>query len=352
MTQKALPAEITRSNSGGGSKFQQRIQEREKELQDLETGCAVTYVGTDQREKHNSWLLKSHFRRSQGSLQSVVVRSPVDNTLSSPVGPNPTESHTVGNRLWVPISQSLCAPPKPGDLPSITVRPHNSFEAVRKSVFELKEQLGHVFKLEFIKVFEKVGKVKVLGPMQDPKTREDFLQYSSEITLDPNTANEHLRLSEGNRESTRVAQIQSYTDHPERFNYWWQVLCREGLSGRCYWEAEWGGDGVSIGASYKEISRKGEGYDCCLENNNKSWALRCSPSSYSFWHNNKETKIPVPSFSRIGVYLDHRAGTLSFYSVSNTMTLLHRVQTTFTQPLYPGFWLCYNNCSVKLCPLK
>ncbi|KAJ8245745.1 hypothetical protein COCON_G00235230, partial [Conger conger] len=65
--------------------------------------------------------------------------------------------------------------------------------------------------------------------------------------------------------------------------------------------------------------------------NNKSWRLDCSPSSYSFWHNNKDTKIPVPEFSRIGVYLDHRAGTLSFYSVSDTMTLLHRVQTTFTQ---------------------
>ena len=41
--------------------------------------------------------------------------------------------------------------------------------------------------------------------------------------------------------------------------------------------------------------------------------------------------------SRIGVYVDHRAGTLAFYSVSDTMTLLHRVQTTFTHTLYPGF---------------
>ncbi|KAI3374555.1 hypothetical protein L3Q82_021129 [Scortum barcoo] len=34
----------------------------------------------------------------------------------------------------------------------------------------------------------------------------------------------------------------------------------------------------------------------------------------------------------------HRAGILSFYSISETMTLLHRVQTTFTQPLYAGLW--------------
>uniref|UniRef100_A0A8D0A548 E3 ubiquitin/ISG15 ligase TRIM25-like n=1 Tax=Sander lucioperca TaxID=283035 RepID=A0A8D0A548_SANLU len=54
----------------------------------------------------------------------------------------------------------------------------------------------------------------------------------------------------------------------------------------------------------------------------------------------------------LGVYLDHRAGTLSFYSVSETMTLLHRVQTTFTQPLYAGLWFyCYGD-TAEFCKLK
>ncbi|KAJ8246580.1 hypothetical protein GJAV_G00253010, partial [Gymnothorax javanicus] len=198
-----------------------------------------------------------------------------------------------------------------------------------------------------------VGKVNVLLPVQELKTREDFLQYSSQLTLDSNTAHKRLRLSEGNREVTFcVEQIQSYPDHPERFDYWEQVLCREGLSGRCYWEAEWRGDyGVYIAVSYKEISRKGWIDDCGLGRNNKSWTLCCCPSRDSFLHNNTTTEIPVPSSSRIGVYLDHRAGTLSFYSVSDTMTLLHRVQTTFTQPLCPGFGVYSYNSSVKLCDL-
>ncbi|KAG5849823.1 hypothetical protein ANANG_G00075790 [Anguilla anguilla] len=87
-----------------------------------------------------------------------------------------------------------------------------------------------------------------------PRTREDFLQYSCQLTLDPNTVNKHLRLSEGNREVTHGNEIQSYPDHPERFDYWFQVLCREGLSGRCYWEAEWSGYELEIVVSYIKIS--------------------------------------------------------------------------------------------------
>ncbi|KAJ8362498.1 hypothetical protein AAFF_G00371980, partial [Aldrovandia affinis] len=189
----------------------------------------------------------------------------------------------------------------------------------------------------------------------EPRTREDFLQYSCQLTLDPNTAYRYLRLSEGNREVTHVGQDQSYPDHPERFDRWAQVLCREGLSGRSYWEAEWSGEGrvggwVHIAVSYKEISRKGAGDGSALGWNDKSWRLSCSPRNFSFWHNNEGTTLPVPSSSRIGVYLDHGAGTLSFYSVSDTMTLIHRVQSTFTQPLYPGFQVD-PGCSVKLCDL-
>ncbi|KAK6309291.1 hypothetical protein J4Q44_G00207540, partial [Coregonus suidteri] len=76
-----------------------------------------------------------------------------------------------------------------------------------------------------------------------------------------------------------------------------------------------------------------------LGENDKSWSLQCYSGVYCFRHNNAENKVLGPQSSRVGVYLDHKAGILSFYSVSDTMTLLHRVQTTFTQPLYPGFYL-------------
>uniref|UniRef100_A0A8C1LRD2 Uncharacterized protein n=1 Tax=Cyprinus carpio TaxID=7962 RepID=A0A8C1LRD2_CYPCA len=170
------------------------------------------------------------------------------------------------------------------------------------------------------------------------------------LTLDPNTAHTELILSEKNRKVTHVGEKQSYPDHPDRFDVCSQVLCRESVCGCCYWEIEWSG-GVCISVSYKNISRKGSSNESVFGRNDQSWGLICFPSSYSFIHNNIRTDLPVkPTSSRIGVFVDHSAGTLSFYSVSrNTMSLIHTEQTTFTQPLYPGFWVYYYGSSAKLC---
>ncbi|KAL0194884.1 hypothetical protein M9458_008456, partial [Cirrhinus mrigala] len=188
------------------------------------------------------------------------------------------------------------------------------------------------------------------------------------LTLDPNTANIELILSEENRNVTRVLfEFQSYPDHPDRFDDEFQVLCNESVCGRCYWEIEWSGRYVHISVSYKSISRKGRSDECRFGSNDQSWSLICTDSSYSFRHNNIETDLPVNPISRrigvtdnmrrvgmyniyrVGVYVDESAGTLSFYSVSrNTMSLIHTEQTTFTQTLYPGFTV-YPGSSVSLC---
>lgn len=117
---------------------------------------------------------------------------------------------------------------------------------------------------------------------------------------------------------------------------------------RCYWEVDWRGTEIDIAVTYRGIRRKGEGNECSLGWNNKSWSLYCSDSKFSFVHNNKSTDIPAPVSSRIGVYLDYAAGTLAFYSVSDGMKLLHRVHTTFTEPLYPAFSVWGFGTSVRL----
>nr|XP_046263952.1 tripartite motif-containing protein 16-like [Scatophagus argus] len=195
--------------------------------------------------------------------------------------------------------------------------------------------------------------VDVLPSGTEPKTRADFLKYSCEITLDPNTANIQLFLSEGNRKATVMEEHQSHPDHPDRFTDWSQVLSRESLTGRCYWEVEWRGRGVYIAVTYKKINKAGSWNEYGFGCDHRSWALDCSSHGYKFWHNKVQTPVSGPQSSRVGVYLDHRAGILSFYSISETMTLLHRVQTTFTQPLYAGFRFYWSDgITAEFCKLK
>uniref|UniRef100_A0A3B5MT84 B30.2/SPRY domain-containing protein n=1 Tax=Xiphophorus couchianus TaxID=32473 RepID=A0A3B5MT84_9TELE len=191
------------------------------------------------------------------------------------------------------------------------------------------------------------------GAVQEPPgehlSRADFLKYSCKITLNPNTAHMRMVLSEGKSKVTVVDQPQSYSSHPDRFTDYWQVLSKESLTGRCYWEVEWRGIQVIIAVAYKNISRGGD--ESSFGDNEKSWALECRKNGYEFWHNNISTSVSGPVSSRVGVYLDHRAGILSFYRVSKTMTLIHRVKTRFTEPLHVGVYLSLES-TVKFCKPK
>uniref|UniRef100_A0AAR2K7S2 B30.2/SPRY domain-containing protein n=1 Tax=Pygocentrus nattereri TaxID=42514 RepID=A0AAR2K7S2_PYGNA len=175
-------------------------------------------------------------------------------------------------------------------------------------------------------------------------------KYAVGLTLDPNTVNRRLSLSEGNRKVERVDEDQPYPDHPDRFDRWPQVLSVESLTGRCYWEVQWSGDGAEISVSYRGIRRKGGG-DCEFGRNNQSWSLNCSENSYTVWHNDQRTDLPAPPSNRVGVYLDWGSGALSFYTISpdtHTLTHLHTLTTTFTEPLYTGLYI-YPHSSVSLC---
>ncbi|CAL8363862.1 unnamed protein product [Merluccius merluccius] len=186
-------------------------------------------------------------------------------------------------------------------------------------------------------------------------------KYACGLTLNPNTAGRRLSLSEDHREVKWVGEVQSHPDHPERFDSWSQVLCREGLTGRCYWEVERRG-GVAIGVTYRGITRRGGGNGSGLGYNNKSWSLYChDDGGYSVRYNGSSTdiRLPPPDSTRVGVYVDRPAGSLSFYRVSpgvggssHTLTHIHTFWTTFTQEdLLPGFGVYGSGSSASLCVL-
>uniref|UniRef100_A0A9J8AHG6 NACHT, LRR and PYD domains-containing protein 12-like n=1 Tax=Cyprinus carpio carpio TaxID=630221 RepID=A0A9J8AHG6_CYPCA len=217
-----------------------------------------------------------------------------------------------------------------------------SYNHPGESGVKLLEQLKHLDKLNV----DHGGEFRITSGLH---------KYACDLTLDPNTAHTELVLSEENRKVTRVSERQSYPDHPDRFDVWCQVLCSESLTGRCYWETEWSGAGAEISVSYKEIKRKGGSYDCLFGCNVNSWSLICSGHRFTARHNCKDTEISSASGSckRVAVFLDESSGSLSFYSVSDTLTHLHTFTHTFTQPLHAGFYLgYYTNSSVSLCHIK
>ncbi|XP_058603700.1 tripartite motif-containing protein 16-like [Onychostoma macrolepis] len=346
--------------------LQQRIQQREKDLQQLREAVesqkrsAQTAVEDSERiftelirsiERSRSELIrlirdqeKQAVSRAEGRLERLEQEI---NDLRRRDAELEQLSHTQDHIQFLQSFQSLSAPPETREDPLISLV---SSDDLRESVHQLRDKLEDFCKEELKKISDRVTFIK---------TRIDFLQYSHQLTLDLNTVNKSLHLSENNRVITYTGTDQSYPDHPDRFDGWYQVLCRESVCGRCYWELEWSGDGVLISVSYKSISRKGQGNECGFGCNDQSWSLICSSSRYSFRHNNIVTALSVKpiisrtvqymNYSRIGVFVDHGAGTLSFYSVSDTMSLIHTEHTTFTQPLYPGVNVYCRGSSVKLC---
>uniref|UniRef100_A0A3Q1J7C7 B30.2/SPRY domain-containing protein n=1 Tax=Anabas testudineus TaxID=64144 RepID=A0A3Q1J7C7_ANATE len=197
--------------------------------------------------------------------------------------------------------------------------------------------------------------VKLLSAgLEDPHWTLDTLRYGEayfcQLTIDTNTVNRKLRLSDNNMKVTRVEEDQSYPDHPDRFDYWEQLLCSNGLTGRCYWEVEWSTI-VHISVSYRGIRRREDSKACWFGSNDQSWSLFCSDDvGYSVLHNHRETSISSSVSNRVSVYVDCPAGTLSFFRVSSDKLIhLHTFNTTFSEPLYPGFGFWSPGSSVSLC---
>ncbi|XP_042288411.1 tripartite motif-containing protein 16-like, partial [Thunnus maccoyii] len=359
-TERQRELEVSRQN------IQQRIQDREEDVKMLQQEVEAVSRSADKAVEDSEEIFTEMIcllqKRSSDVTQQIRSQQETEvsrvKELQEKLEQEITElkrkdaelkqlSYTEDHNQFLHNYPSLSQLSASTDSSSINIRPLRYFEDVTAAVSQLRDQLQDILRENWTNISLAGTEVDVLPPEPEPKTRDEFLKYSREITLDPNTAHTQLLLSDRNRKAERTSQHQLYSSHPDRFSGWCQVLSRESLTGRCYWEVEWRGGGVGVAVAYKNINRAG--YECGFGRNEKSWALDCDTNSCEFWFNKISTRVSGPGSSRVGVYLDHRAGILSFYSVSETMTLLHRVQTTFTQPLYAGVWLCFIEDTAEFC---
>ncbi|XP_071031494.1 E3 ubiquitin/ISG15 ligase TRIM25-like isoform X3 [Oncorhynchus clarkii lewisi] len=269
----------------------------------------------------------------------------------------------------------LCVLPPTGLRPRAPlILPAEGFSAARRALSHLRARMEELCREEVDKISHAVNESSSachmsggeclkavpasfpLSPLSlqpsDQRMRVSFLRCSCRLSLDPDTAHPTLFLLEGPQGAHCGEEPQSYPLHPLRFDSVAQVLCREGqFGGASYWEVEWRGGGwVDIGVTYKGIGRKGGGKPCLLGRNENSWRLRCTHAGYAAWHDNRKTTVAAPLCPRIGVFLEHQKGALSFYSVaSDGVSLLHAFRCPFSQPLYPAFRLDLDS-TLLICP--
>ncbi|XP_072892802.1 zinc-binding protein A33-like [Hemitrygon akajei] len=168
------------------------------------------------------------------------------------------------------------------------------------------------------------------------------------VTLDVETANPRLEVSEDRKSVRRTGTRRDLPDTGKRFTNWPCVLGSEGFtSGRHYWEVEvtrnrrWG-----LGVAAESVERKG-------------W-VRPSPET-GFWIIEREddtmwvltsplSRLPAgPIPGRVGVYLSYESGTVSFYNAETKSHLHTFTGNKFTEKLYPFFWIGYINEWLRIC---
>ncbi|XP_027876027.1 tripartite motif-containing protein 16-like [Xiphophorus couchianus] len=350
--------------------IQQRIQDREKDVKLLQQEVEAINHSADKTVEDSEKIFTELIRLLQKRRSDVKqqIRSQQETEVSrvkdvqEKLEQEITElkrkdaeleqlSHTEDHNQFLLNYPSLPALSESTKYSSFSFLPPY-FEDMTDAVSMFREKLQNLLKDTWKNIPMTVTKENILlpepKPEQQPTGRAGFLKYLCDITLDPNTAHRYLLLSEGNRKVVVMEQHPSYSSHPDRFTHYYQVLSKESLTGRCYWEVE-RSSRVYVAVAYKNISRTGGGIESGFGGNDKSWALNCYQNIYHFFHNNESTPISGPVSSRVGVYLDHEAGILSFYSVSESMTLIHRVQTRFTEPLHAGIWVCNIGGSAEFC---
>ncbi|XP_040887731.1 uncharacterized protein LOC121177469 [Toxotes jaculatrix] len=179
-------------------------------------------------------------------------------------------------------------------------------------------------------------------------------KYTADVTLDPDTANPWLQLSQDRHQVRHLGAWQDLPDHPDRFDTVVIVLGREGFtSGRHYWEVQVGDkDDWYLGVARSSVNRKGrisvsttQGYWALAMKKGQGYRVSTSPPLLL-------TLIPKPK--RVGVYVDYEEGQVSFYDV-RAWTHIYTFKDTFMEKILPFFYLyCCDKASdtIMICPVN
>ncbi|XP_045892953.1 E3 ubiquitin-protein ligase TRIM21-like [Micropterus dolomieu] len=228
---------------------------------------------------------------------------------------------------------SLNAAPPTKDWTEVSVRPPSYEGTVRRAVKQLEETLSKQMKKLLEAELKRVQ------------------QYAVDVTLDPDTANPWLILSDDEKQVKCGDIKKNLSDNPERFDTCPCVLAKQSFSsGRFYYEVQVKGKtDWDLGVARESINRKG---------------IITTTSQDGFWmiwlRNKNEYKAcadPPVRLSlksqpeKVGVFVDYEEGLVSFYDVDAAALICSFTGCYFTEKLYPFFSPCNNDGGKNSSPL-
>ncbi|XP_033982050.1 probable E3 ubiquitin-protein ligase TRIML1 [Trematomus bernacchii] len=228
---------------------------------------------------------------------------------------------------------SLNAAPPTKNWTEVRVRPPSYERTVRRAVTQLEETLS--------KQMKKLLEVEL----------KRVQQYEVEVTLDPDTAQPNLILSDDGKQVKDGDVKKNLPDNPERFDTCARVLAKQSFSSRrFYYEVQVKGKtGWVIGVARESINRKGkitlspeDGYWMIwLRNENEYTAFAGPPVRLSL----------KSQPEKVGVFVDYEEGLVSFYDVDAAALIYSFTGCCFKEKLYPHFGPNLNDGGKNSAPL-
>uniref|UniRef100_A0A3B5ML91 Uncharacterized protein n=1 Tax=Xiphophorus couchianus TaxID=32473 RepID=A0A3B5ML91_9TELE len=162
--------------------------------------------------------------------------------------------------------------------------------------------------------------------------------YVVDVTLDPNTANPYLVMSDDGK-TVRCSDVtQVLPDKPERLSAFGILGKQSFSSGRFYYEVEVKGKTKwELGVVQESIDRKGENAICP---ENGYWAVWLRNSHYRALTGPSVPLVLVSEPQKVGVFVDYDEGLVSFYDAEAAHLIFSFTSCNFSEKLYPYFSPC------------
>ncbi|XP_071393096.1 E3 ubiquitin-protein ligase TRIM21-like [Centroberyx affinis] len=291
-------------------------------MQSVERGQAELIETIEEKQKTTEKQAEGFITELEQEISELMKRTTEVEQLSR------TEDHLHLLQSFA----SLNTPPHTKDWTEVSVHRSSYEGTVRRAVAQLEETLR--------KEMEKLLEAEL----------KRVQQYAVDVTLDPDTAQAYLILSDDGKQVKDGDVKKNLPENPERFSSCTFILGKQSFSsGRFYYEVQVKGKTKwNLGVARGSINRKGQ---ITLSPKNGYWTIWLRNGKYKALAGPPVLLSLKSKPQKVGVFVDYEEGLVSFYDVDAAALIYSFTGCTFTEKLYPYFGPCNNDGGKNSAPL-